>query len=48
MNLPENIDDSTRDTHIQLADMSRLLEIMNNDDAKHSFKTLDLSKVPEP
>jgi hypothetical protein len=32
MQLPENIEDLRRDIQVQLADMSRLLESMSNDD----------------
>jgi hypothetical protein len=47
MKLPENIEDLRRDIKVQLADMSRLLESMNNDDetvreARTSFLRLSV------
>ena len=47
MKLPENIDDLRRDIHVQLADMSRLLGMMSNDDdvvleARTSFLKLSV------
>ena len=32
MKLPENIEELRRDIQVQLADMSRLLQMMSNDD----------------
>ena len=47
MKVPENIDDLRRNIQVQLADMSRLLETMNNDDdvvqeARTSFLKLSV------
>ncbi|MEJ2719862.1 MAG: hypothetical protein P8181_01800 [bacterium] len=47
MKLPENIEDLRRDIQVQLADMSRLLGMMNTDDdvvreARTSFLKLSV------
>ncbi len=47
MKVPENIEDLRRNIQIQLADMSRLLEMMSNDDdvvheARTSFLNLSV------
>lgn len=47
MKVPENIDDLRRRIQVQLADMSRLLEMMKNDDeivreARTSFLKLSV------
>ena len=47
MKVPENIEDLRRNIQVQLADMSRLLEMMSNDDdvvqeARTSFLKLSV------